>query len=223
MIDNPLALGDDEMREVKAFGKPAFVVVPRFARFMLVKEGAELKQHLQEPARARRDARASTALARASKGASSKVAAGPFTRSYIEETVGPTVDASREQAKIKIQGAFANLRKRGKRPERFSQAELDKLLTPLLSIDEIRSLSLGNDVAQKKLTAFDAATQFSRSTTADAFGSLDDIWVESVSTTASGCIDAYVTASSGASTRRYVVHLHEQWSEWLVDSIKQAR
>jgi S1-C subfamily serine protease len=150
-------------------------------------------------------------------------AADFFTRSYVEKTVSATVGTLREQAKAKIQGAFANLRKRGKNPDKLSQAELDKLLTPLLSIDEIRSLSLGNDVAQNKLTAFDAATQFLRNTAADAFGNLDDIWVESVSTTASGCIDAYVTASSSASTRRYVVHLHQQWSEWLVDSIKQTR
>jgi S1-C subfamily serine protease len=150
-------------------------------------------------------------------------AADFFTRSYVEKTVSPLVDALREQAKSKIQRAFADLRKRGKNPDKLSQAELDKLLTPLLSIDEIRSLSLGNDVAQKKLTTFDAATQFLRNTAADAFGNLDDIWVESVSTTSSGCVDAYVTASSSASTRRFVVHLHNQWSEWLVDSIKQAR
>jgi S1-C subfamily serine protease len=150
-------------------------------------------------------------------------AADFFTRGYIEKTVSATVDTLREQAKAKIQGAFASMRKRGKNPDKLPQAELDKLLTPLLSIDEIRSLSLGNEVAEKKLTAFDAATRFLRNTAADSFGNLDDIWLESVSTTASGCVDAYVTASSGASTRRYVVHLHHQWSEWLVDSIKQTR
>ena len=146
-----------------------------------------------------------------------------FTRKYVEKTVSATLDALRDRAKAKVRNALANLRKRGKNPDKLSQAELDQVLTPLLSIDEIRSLSLGNDVAQKKLTAFDAATQFLRNNAADAFGHLDDIWVESVSTTTSGCIDAYVTASSAANTRRYVVHLHNQWSEWLVDSIEQTR
>jgi hypothetical protein len=58
---------------------------------------------------------------------------------------------------------------------------------------------------------------------ADMFGQVDDIWVDSTSTIKEGCVEAYVSVSDSSQTRRYVVHMHHENGEWLVEFVKQAR
>lgn len=80
-----------------------------------------------------------------------------------------------------------------------------------------------NVAAQQKLDNVGAAKLFLERTSAELLGELDDAWVENISSPKPGCIDAYVTVSSAATTQRFIVHLHDEWGDWLIDSITRVR
>jgi hypothetical protein len=150
-------------------------------------------------------------------------AAQYFTRRFVDKTMLGEINRVIAEANVKEEKYKAGLRKKGRDPAKLSQAELDKALAPLFTPLEREAIELANAVNGKKLAAMDAGYRFLAAHSADTFGNVDDIWVDSTSATKEGCIEAYVSVSDSSQTRRYVVHLHHENGEWLIEFVKQAR
>lgn len=146
-----------------------------------------------------------------------------FAREYVEKRAREDLARVAASARSKIEGVVALLRKSGRDLSKMPEAESTKLLLTKLTPSELYANALSLRVSEKKLSEYDAAAAWLTFGSADMFGSLDDVWVENVSLTKSGCMDAYATVADGGQTRRYIVHLHHQHGEWLVNEVKQAR
>lgn len=146
-----------------------------------------------------------------------------FTRNFFGKRVLDRMSRSLTSYNEKFDKLQAALKKRGRDATKLTREQLAAETVVKFTRDELDAAELGVGIAQKKLTPLDAAYQLIAARGADMFGELDDIWAESASLTKEGCIDAYVTASSSAQTRRYVVHLHRENGEWLVEYVNQMR
>lgn len=148
-------------------------------------------------------------------------AAQYFTRHFVEKSILDDVNRAIAQADAKTEKHKAALRKKGRDPSKLSPEEIVKGagFTPF----ETEALGLAGAVSAKKLTSMDAGYRVLAAHSADMFGNVDDIWVDSTNATKEGCIEAYVSASESSQTRRYVVHMHHENGEWLIDFVKQAR
>lgn len=146
-----------------------------------------------------------------------------FTHRFVDKTMGEELQRLAHQGNAKIEKLKIELKKKGRDPSKLTTAEAERQLKATLSPTELDAVNLAGSVENKKLRAYDAANQLLSGTAADLFGSLDDIWTEGASMTKEGCVDAYVTLSSNAEMRRYLVHLHHEVGEWRVDFVKQMR
>ncbi|HEX2871075.1 MAG TPA: serine protease [Polyangiaceae bacterium] len=146
-----------------------------------------------------------------------------FTRRFVEKTTLGELNRSLAQVTAKAEKYKADLRKKGRDLSKLSDVEIGKGVVPLLTPAEREAAELANAVNTKQLTGMEAGYRLLAAHSADTFGNVDDLWVESTSATKEGCIEAYVTASDSSQTRRYVVHLHHENGEWLVEFVKQAR
>jgi Trypsin-like peptidase domain len=146
-----------------------------------------------------------------------------FTRNFVEKTENAQLTATSQSAQPKMKAFVADLRKRNLTPAKLGEKGLERELAAHLTPMEIQSLLLEDAVEQKKISSFDAASRFLAGHAADLFGNLDDIWLESSTTTPEGCIEAYVTAVGNGETRRYLVHLHHELGQWLVQFVKRMR
>ncbi|HYQ31538.1 MAG TPA: trypsin-like peptidase domain-containing protein [Polyangiaceae bacterium] len=146
-----------------------------------------------------------------------------FTHRFIEKTMGDELQRLARQGNAKVEALKISLKKKGRELSKLTSAEVEQQIQAALGPVEIAAVSLTLNVENKKLGAYDAASQLLATTAADMFGNLDDIWSEGASMTKEGCVDAYVTVSSKAETRRYLVHLHHEMSEWRVDFVRQMR
>jgi S1-C subfamily serine protease len=150
-------------------------------------------------------------------------AARYFTRRFVEKTTLGELNRSLAQVTAKAEKYKADLRKKGRDLSKLSDAEIGKGVAPLLTPAEREAAELANAVNTKQLSGMDAGYRLLAAHSADTFGNVEDIWVDSTSTMKEGCIEAYVSASEGSQTRRYVVHMHHENGEWLVEFVKQAR
>lgn len=150
-------------------------------------------------------------------------AARYFTRHFVEKTSIGDLNRLIAQVNVKLEKYKADQRKKGRDPAKLSEAELLKAAPQLLTALEREAQELADAVSSKKLQGMEAGYRFLAMHGADIFGNVEDIWVESTSTTKEGCVEAYVSASDGSQTRRYVAHLHHENGEWLVDFINQPR
>lgn len=150
-------------------------------------------------------------------------AAQYFTRGFIEKKMSAELVRLSQQATTRVTELKASLRKKGRDLLKLSPADAQKELTAHLSPAEIRALNLTNGIEAKQLNTYDASALLLADSAADILGPVDDIWLDSSNTTKEGCVEAYVSVTSGAQTRRYVVHLHHQIGQWLIEFINQAR
>lgn len=150
-------------------------------------------------------------------------AAQYFTRRFVEKSVLGDINRLIAEANVKVERHKADLRKKGRDPSKLSAAEIGKGVLPLLTPLEREAMVLADAVSNKKLSDMEAGYRLLAAHSADTFGNVDDIWVDSTSTTKEGCIEAYVSVSDSSQTRRYVAHLHHENGEWLIEFVKQAR
>ena len=146
-----------------------------------------------------------------------------FSRNFVEKQVTADFGAVTQSATVKVNALLAELRKKNLSPDKLGQQAMAKELSARLSPDETQALVLGNAVNQKKISSFDAAAQFLASHAADLFGGVDDIWLDDTSMTKEGCAEGYVTAVGTAETRRYLVHMHHELGQWLIEFVKRMR
>ena len=146
-----------------------------------------------------------------------------FTRRFVEKTTLGDLNRVIAEVNAKEVKYKADLKKKGRDPAKLSQAELEKGLAPLFTPLEREAIELANAVSGKKLAAMDAGYRLLAAHSADTFGNVEDIWVDSTSATKEGCFEAYVSVSDSSQTRRYVAHMHHESGEWLVDFVKQMR
>ncbi|RYZ05471.1 MAG: serine protease [Myxococcales bacterium] len=146
-----------------------------------------------------------------------------FAREYVDKRAGGDLTLVSERARAKLEELTTHLRKKGRDFSKLSEAEKNKLVLAKLTPNELFALGLVTRVANKELGAYDAAQAWLGFAAAELFGALDDVWLENVSLTKSGCVDAYASVADAGQTRRYVVHLHHQNGEWLVNDLKQTR
>jgi S1-C subfamily serine protease len=146
-----------------------------------------------------------------------------FAREYVDKRAREELVSVGERASAKMGQLTSGLRKKGRDLSKLPEAEQNKLILAKLTSNEAYALGLLSRVGRKQLGEYEAAQAWLAFGAADSFGALDDVWVEKVSLTQSGCVDAYATVADGGQTRRYVVHLHHQNGEWLVEDLKQTR
>jgi S1-C subfamily serine protease len=146
-----------------------------------------------------------------------------FTREYVDQRAREDLVQVSARGQKKLDELDASLRKKGRELGKLPEAERSRLILAKLAPSEVFALGLVSRVGKKELQPYEAAQRWLQFGSAELFGALDDAWVESVDVAKSGCIDAYATVSDAGQTRRYVVHLHHQNGEWLVNELKQAR
>lgn len=146
-----------------------------------------------------------------------------FTRHFVEKAAGADLASSAQSATVKLSALLADLRKKNLTPEKLGEQAMNKEIRARLSSDETQAVVLQNAVSEKKISSFDAANQYLASHASDLFGSVDDIWLENSSLTKEGCVEGYVTAVSPSETRRYLVHLHHELGQWLIEFVKRMR
>jgi S1-C subfamily serine protease len=146
-----------------------------------------------------------------------------FSRTYLEKVGAQTLKLISEGAQRKAEALRRDFKRRGqdpaKKPNQAYLRELSKALSPV----EAQAIKLTLAVAERRLDRGQAAGEFLASNAADQFGPIDDLWLDNAQTTKEGCVDAYVTTTSATGPRRFIVHLHEEWGEWLVQNINQVR
>jgi len=151
-------------------------------------------------------------------------AAAYFTRHYVAQRFAPKLQQIAAQAGKKVDELAAKLKKQGKDLTKLPESEVKKQLAAAkIGDEELRALHFTGEVAAKRSSPYDAAYQVLSVEAADVFGSIDDLWVEATTAAEDGGIDAYVTASNAAETRRYIAHMHEDLGDWLVEYVKQVR
>jgi S1-C subfamily serine protease len=146
-----------------------------------------------------------------------------FAREYVDKQARGELLKVGERGRTKLEELMSGLRKKGRDFAKLPEAERNKLVLAKLSSNEVYALGLVTRVANKEVGAYEAAQAWLGFGAADLFGRVDDVWLENVSLTKSGCVDAYATVADAGETRRYVVHLHHQNGEWLVNDVKQTR
>jgi S1-C subfamily serine protease len=146
-----------------------------------------------------------------------------FGRAYVEKVGTRLLQVVSEGAQRKAEALRRDFKKRGqdpaKKPNDAYVRELTKTLSPL----ETKAIKLTLAVAASQLDRNQAASEFLASSAAEQFGAIDDIWLDNAQATKEGCVDAYVTTTDATGARRFIVHLHDEWGEWLVQSINQVR
>jgi len=146
-----------------------------------------------------------------------------FSRNFVDKLGTSELKRLSAQGKAKIERLRADMRKKGKDPTKLSPAEAARLLSTALGPTEQRAVDLDGFVEAQKLSLHDAAAQLLAENAADLFGNVDDMWLENTSVTPEGCVEGYVTVSSSGETRRYLLHLHRENAEWLIELMKQVR
>lgn len=146
-----------------------------------------------------------------------------FARDYVDKRAREDLLQVGERARVKLEELATSLRKKGRDFARVQDPERSKLIAAKLTSNEMYAAGLLTRVANKEVAPYDAAQKWLGFGAAELFGSLDDVWVESVTLSKSGCVDAYATVADAGETRRYVVHLHHEHGEWLVSDLKRAR
>jgi S1-C subfamily serine protease len=146
-----------------------------------------------------------------------------FSRTYTEKVGATLLQTLSDGAQRKAETLRRQFKRRGqdpaKKPNDAFLRELGKVVSPV----EAQAVKLTLAVAERRLHPNQAATEFLASNAADQFGPLDDLWLENAQTTKEGCVDAYVTTTSATGLHRFILHFHEEWGEWLVQSVKQVR
>ena len=145
-----------------------------------------------------------------------------LARSMVQDTA-KDLEQTRERAKKTLTQAVDDMKKRGIDVKKMPNEALAKKLSEKLSPAEKRVVEFMHSADQQKLDGVAAAKLFLERTSAELLGELDDAWVENISSSKPGCVDAYVTVSSAATTQRYILHLHDEWGDWLIASIKRVR
>lgn len=143
-------------------------------------------------------------------------------RPMLEDTK-KELEQTRERARKTLTQAVEDMKRRGVDVEKMPSDALSKKLAEKLTPEEKRVVDFMHAAEQQKLDGLGAANLFLSQTSAELLGELDDAWVETVSSPKPGCMDAYVTVSSAAATHRFIVHLHDEWGDWLIASIKRVR
>lgn len=146
-----------------------------------------------------------------------------FAREYVEKVA--TQDLARVGAlgQSKLEELAVGARKKGRDFSKLPEAEKERQIRAKLSASEMYAFGLVSQVGTKKLGSYEAAQAWLGFGSADMFGAMDDVWLENVNLTKSGCVDAYATVSSAGQVRRFVVHMHHQNGEWLIADLKQVR
>lgn len=150
-------------------------------------------------------------------------AAAFFTRNYVDKSAAPELDRLSRQGAAKLERLRANLRKKGRDPEKLSKDEGERLVNAELSPTEQLAVNLKAAVDAKTLSLHDAAGQLLAADAADIFGNLDDMWLEGTSPNPEGCVEGYVTVANAGQQRRYLLHLHHENGQWLIEFVKQMR
>jgi len=146
-----------------------------------------------------------------------------FSRTYVAKQTSAELAQVTQSANKKATALVADLKKRNLTPDKLGEQAMNKELASRLNQNEINALVLANAVSQNKLSSFDAASQYLAANAAELFGTVEDIWLENTSTTNEGCVEGYVTAVSSGETRRYLVHMHHELGQWLIQFVKRQR
>jgi len=146
-----------------------------------------------------------------------------FGRNFIEKQTSAEFVQVAQSANKKATALLADLKKKNLPSDKRSEQALNQELSSRLNQNELNALALANAVSQNKLSPFDATSQFLAANAAELFGTVDDIWLENTSMTKEGCVEGYVTAVSSGETRRYLVHMHHELGQWLIQFIKRQR
>lgn len=146
-----------------------------------------------------------------------------FAREYVDKRAREELLQVNDRGQAKLLELAASQRKKGRDFAKLPEPERSKLVLAKLTANEVYAVGLVTRVAKKELGPYEAAQAWLGFGAADLFGPLDDVWLENVSLTKAGCMDAYATVADAGQTRRYVVHLHHQNGEWLVNDLKQTR
>jgi len=146
-----------------------------------------------------------------------------FSRNFVAKQTSAELAQVTQSANRKAAALVADLKKKHLTPDKLGEQAMNKELSSRLDQNEINALVLANSVSQNKLSSFDAASQFLAANAAEQFGTVEDIWLENTSMTKEGCVEGYVTAISGGETRRYLVHMHHELGQWLIQFVKRQR
>lgn len=146
-----------------------------------------------------------------------------FSRNFVEKQTSAELAQVAQSANKKATALVADLKKRNLTPDKLGEQGMNKELSSRMNQNELNALVLANAVSQKKLSSFDAASQFLTANAAELFGTVDDIWLENTSIAKEGCVEGYVTAVSSGETRRYLVHMHHELGQWLIQFLKRQR
>ena len=150
-------------------------------------------------------------------------AADYFSRAFLDKFAVDGLRRATEDAKSKVAKLMKDLEKKGT-SKHWDRDQKMKYLKSRLSATELRALALSEAVEEKKLTPRHAGAFFYADWAVEAFGNVNDVWLESTSVSAEGCFEGYVTAAEHDGTmRRYLVHMHHEVGEWLVEFVKQMR
>jgi hypothetical protein len=150
-------------------------------------------------------------------------AARYFGAAYTQETAWDLLSTVAKAAGEKTTALHAQLSTQGRDPMKMSSAAVERELAKRLSEQETLALKLTLATQQRRLSPREAASKFLESVAADQFGAFDDLWLDDARSSKEGCMDAYVTAATARGQRRFVLHLHDEWGEWLVQTLTQVR
>lgn len=146
-----------------------------------------------------------------------------FAREYVEKVATQDLARVGTLGQTKLEELAAGARKKGRDFAKLPEAEKERQIRGKLSASEMYAFGLLTQVSSKKVGSYEAAQAWLGFGSADLFGPVEDVWLEKVSLTNGGCVDAYATVSSAGEIRRFVVHMHHQNGEWLVADLKQVR
>jgi len=146
-----------------------------------------------------------------------------FSRNFVAKQTSAELAQVTQSANKKATALVADLKKRNLTPDKLGEQAMNKELSLRMNQNELNALVLANAVGQNKLSSFDAASQFLAANAAELFGTVEDIWLENTSLSKEGCVEGYVTAVSSGETRRYLVHMHHELGQWLIQFVKRQR
>ncbi|HET9958961.1 MAG TPA: hypothetical protein VFQ61_30935, partial [Polyangiaceae bacterium] len=146
-----------------------------------------------------------------------------FTRAFLDKVAIDSLRRATQAAKSNGDKLIKDLEKKGT-SKHWDRDQKGKYVQSHLNATEWRALELSIGVEEKKLTPREAAALFYADWAVEVFGNVNDVWLESTSVSSQGCFEGYVTAADHDGTmRRYVVHMHHEVGEWLVEFVKQMR
>lgn len=150
-------------------------------------------------------------------------AANYFGHAFIDKVAVDILSRAIQDAKSKGWTLIKDLEKKGA-SKRWDKDQKFKYVQSHLSATELRALELSAAVEEKKVPQRDAAALFMGDWAGEVFGNVNDVWLESTSLNAQGCFEGYVTAAERDGTmRRYLVHMHHEVGEWLIQFVTQMR